>query len=226
MTVTDTPEHTREVLLAQAAPAHDQQDRAPWHALQEWLAKEPASVVVPYAQALAMAIPPVAVRLRRDFPAVLTLIRAHALLHQLNRDRDADGQIVASLADYGAVRELVADLVADAAEQSVPDSVRQTVEQVRQLAGAGETSLTRVAAALRLDKSAASRRVHVAIERGYVRNLEEKRGRPARLVVGDPLPEEQSILPPPEVLQCCSDTAWDTPNGSSPTVVEAEGETP
>ena len=40
-----------------------------------------------------------------------------------------------------------------------------------------------VAKELGIDKSAASRRVSVAIEAGYVLNLEEKKGRPLRLVV-------------------------------------------
>ena len=39
-------------------------------------------------------MPPVAVRLRRDFGAVLGLIRAHALLHQATRGRDdRDGSL-------------------------------------------------------------------------------------------------------------------------------------
>ena len=42
----------------------------------------------------------VAVRLRRDFSVVLSLIKAHAILHQATRERDADGRIVATLADY------------------------------------------------------------------------------------------------------------------------------
>ena len=40
---------------------------------------------IPYAACVAANIPPVAVRLRRDWNAVRSLIRAHALLHQLNR---------------------------------------------------------------------------------------------------------------------------------------------
>jgi hypothetical protein len=44
-----------------------------------------------------------------------------------------------------------------------------------------------------LDKSAVSRRVADAIDRGYLRNLEDKKGRPARLVMGDPLPEELEV---------------------------------
>jgi hypothetical protein len=39
-------------------------------------------VVIPFAKRLADLVPPVAIRLRRDFKTVLMLIRAHALLHQ------------------------------------------------------------------------------------------------------------------------------------------------
>ena len=43
-------------------------------------------------------------------------------------------------------------------------------------------------------------RVKVAVERGYLRNLEDRKGKPARLVVGDQMPEDQEILPVPEDL--------------------------
>jgi len=196
LTVTDSPAQTQAVLLAHATGAPDSPDLRPWHDLQEWLAKDRASVVIPYLITLAHNIPAVAVRLRRDFPAVTALIKAHALLHQLHRERDETGAILATFQDYAVVRELVADLVADAAERAVPDTVRETVEQVRILTHPeGETTVLAVAQAIGLDKSAASRRVRMATERGYLRNLEDKRGRPSRLVLGDPLPEEQTILP-------------------------------
>jgi hypothetical protein len=96
----------------------------------------------------------------------------------------------------------VADLVADAAERTVPETVRETVETVESLtAGRGETTVQAVADRLKLDKSAALRRVQVAVQRGYLKNLEEKRGRPARLVLGDPLPAEVTILPTVDDLE-------------------------
>src|SRR6266496_1706865 len=71
-----------------------------WRALQEDLADRPAAVSVPFAGRLAAMIPPVTVRLRRDFPAILGMIRAHALLEQQDRERDGRGRIVATVADY------------------------------------------------------------------------------------------------------------------------------
>lgn len=42
-----------------------------------------------------------------------------------------------------------------------------------------------------------------AARRGYLRNQQTSRGKPARYVVGDPLPEEQVILPTVETLKAC-----------------------
>jgi len=57
-----------------------------------------------------------------------------------------------------------------------------------------------LAAKLGLDKSAASRRLRDATERGYIVNLETRRGRPARIVLGDPMPEMVKLLPEPVEL--------------------------
>jgi hypothetical protein len=222
LTVTDTAEQTKAVLLAQAGELR-RTDTAAWHELQTWLAEQPNRVTVPYAGTLAELIPPVAVRLRRDFPAVLALLRAHAVLHQANRKRDADGRILAAIEDYAAVRELVADLVAEAAERTVPDTTRETVGAVADLvAGRDSTTITAVAERLKLDKSAAWRRTRVAMERGYVRNLEEKRGRPARLVLGDALPEELVVLPEAERLQGCSPVSGDRYHASETSGLQPE----
>ena len=80
LTVTDTPEQTRAILRAIAERRVAAVDPGPWLALQHWLAHAEHRVVIPYASALAERIPPVAVRLRRDFGQLLALIHAHAIL--------------------------------------------------------------------------------------------------------------------------------------------------
>ena len=79
------------------------------------------------ADALAQLVPPIAIRLRRDFKTVL-LIRAHALLHQASRLKDEQGRVVATLEDYAAVRELVADLVAEGGRSNPGPEIREVVE--------------------------------------------------------------------------------------------------
>ena len=61
-----------------------------------------------------------------------------------------------------------------------------------------------IAKALELDPSAAGRRLQSASAKGYLRNLEDRKGRPARWVVGDPLPEDVEILPTVEALGRCA----------------------
>ena len=215
ITVSDNPEQTAAIMLAHAMHERGRPRQTDeWHALQAWLAdvvlkSELGGLVdIPYAPTLAREIPPVAVRLRRDFPVLLSLISAHALLHQLNRERNEDGWVVATLEDYAIVRELVADLIGDAVGRTVSATVRATVRVVGDLTLAGgSTTILQVAGALKLDKSAGWRRVRAAIERGYVQNLQEKRGQPAQLVLGDPLPDDLEILPTVERLHGCMQSA-------------------
>jgi hypothetical protein len=222
LTVNDSPAQTRAVLLAHANGAGRGGDVEPWHELQDWLAGGPTAVEVPYARTLAEAIPPVAVRLRRDFATVLSLIRAHALLHRATREL-VTGIVIATMADYAAVRDLVTDLVSDGVEQTVSDAIRATVEKVAKLTIAGdETTVVQVAAQLGIDKSSASRRVRAATERGYLKNLEDHRGRPSRLALGDPLPAEMTILPTVEELERlhgCSGVA----EGTNPVDADSAG---
>jgi hypothetical protein len=206
LAVTDTREQTRDIMAALASEATGYlPDLGAWHSLQEWLVAAEHRVGVPYAEELAAVVPPIAVRLRRDFGALLNLIRAHAILHQASRNRTPDGRIVATLEDYARVRELVADLFSEGIEATVPATVRETVEMVKRLRGETEKDVTIAALAeeLELDKSAAWRRARSAIDRGYLENKEERKGRPAKLAVADTLPEDIEILPAAEQLQGC-----------------------
>jgi len=207
LSVTDTREQTRDIMAALASEAAGgPPDLGVWHSLQDWLVAAEHRVAVPYASELAAAIPPVAVRLRRDFGAVLNLIRAHAILHQASRNKDSEGRILATLEDYAQVRELVADLVSEGIEATVPATVRETVEMVERLHDETEKDVTIAALAeeLELDKSAAWRRVRSAMDRGYLDNKEERKGRPAKLVTADALPDDIEILPASERLQGCT----------------------
>lgn len=109
---------------------------------------------------------------------------------------------MASEEDYLVVRGLVADVIADGVEATVSPTIRETVACVADLADGDGVTVRRVAERLGLDRSATSRRLLAARERGYLSNLEDRRGRPARYVVGEPLPEERVLLPhsctPPE----------------------------
>ena len=205
VTVDDSSDQTAAVMRAAARRYERGPDDptyyARWHALQAWLELGDREVVVPYAVDLSDRIPPVATRLRRDFPCLLALIETHALLHQANRARDAHGRIVASPEDYAVVRALVVHLFAEAAGKTVNKTVRDTVGAVSDLlsgshSGYGTTldtvSVRQVADALALDVSTVSRRVRKALDGGY---LETGRGRPFRLKLGAAIPDDLTILP-------------------------------
>lgn len=207
LTIDDTPDQTRAVMQALANPARQRPDLEPWTALQTWLACAEHRVAIPYAPALAEQIKPYAIRLRRDFGQVLALIKAHAILHQANRSRDADGQIVATVDDYAAVRELVNEIISEGVDATVSEDTREIVEAVRKLlddpkhhAGVTNSALEKE---LPIGKSTVSRRVKVALAAGYLVNeAEGTKGKRARLVIGEPMPKETGILPDPEVFQC------------------------
>ena len=182
MTSDDSRAQTRRVLTVLAS-AGEAPDLSEWLQLQSWLQDqdpEQRRTIIPYAEVLAREIPPVATRLRRDFAAILSLIRAHAILHQQTRERDALGRIVANWDDYEVVRELVAPLVAEAVGRTVSAATRDTVAAVAQLADSHPSGVTAqvVAKHLNLHRSTVVRRLWVAGEDGWLVNQEDRRGRP------------------------------------------------
>lgn len=215
VTVSDTREQTKHILRAMAMKVkRPEVNVEPWHEFHRWLAGGNTEVVIPFAETLVEVIDPVAVRLRRDFGKLLTLISAHALIHRRTRDLDAEGRIIATLDDYRGVHTIANDLIEAGVAATVPQAVRETVDAVADLiAEKAKTTpsfgfhdeplsvrVTELATALGLDKSVASRRFMVARQAGYLDNLEWRKGRPARIVLAEPLPEEKVIFPTPDTL--------------------------
>jgi hypothetical protein len=204
-TTDDSSEQTERVLAATAAESFGDVDFEAWQQLQSWLNDAEHRVVIPFAGALAENIKPVAVRLRRDFRSLLGLTKAHAVLHQASRSKDDQGRIIATLDDYEVVRGLVAGAISEGVGATVPPTVRETVEAVRKLAEEKlSVTATDLAQRLKLDKSAALRRLQMAKDRGFVVNREERRGQPGRWVCGESMPDEIDLLPQPSALAGCT----------------------
>ncbi len=197
LSANDTREQTRAVLDAVASREAAADVDAAWPALQTWLSYGERAVVVPYARVLASLVSDRAVRMRRDFGQLLSLVEAHALLHRATRARDAEGRIVATLDDYGAVRALIIDVMSEGIAATVPPIMRETVEAVRTLSGeSGDTvSLPALARLLSIDKSTAMRRCLSAKMAGYLINEQTVRGREAQYRLGEPLPADAPALP-------------------------------
>jgi hypothetical protein len=225
LAVTDTPEQTRQILLAVSRHRGKRRapDLTPWHALQSWLSTAEHRVVVPYAGQLAEAIPPIATRLRRDFPTLLTLMESHAMLHQMSRERDPEGRIVATIEDYAAVYALARDVLEAGVQATVSATVRETVETVREVSGPSRQAVTAMAVchALALDKGTVSRRLRAALNAGYLENTEPRKGRPMKLIIAAPMPESIALLPSPDKLRAGCTVAV-LPEGSTPPLPELQ----
>jgi hypothetical protein len=97
-------------------------------------------VVVPFAGVLAEALaqrPSLLLRVRRDFVRILALIRASALLHQYQRDREVrDGAeyVVSTEEDYVIVRAVAGPALAQVWMEATP-KCRELVEAASRLAG-------------------------------------------------------------------------------------------
>lgn len=127
-------EQTRRVLEAAAATFAGQAGgdvgRAVQvhHAVVRMLPR--VGVVIPFARGVAEGFPHARVEARRELPHLLVLAQAVALLHFLQRKRDADGRVVATLADYELAAALAAGPLHSAAG-GTPDAAQQFLAVLR-----------------------------------------------------------------------------------------------
>jgi hypothetical protein len=102
-----------------------------WHDAVRLL--EPVEVLIPYAERIQ--VPDKPIRLRRDFPRLLNIIRLVAWIHQYSRKRDEEGRIVATENDFEKAITMVGDSFARAwkfltpAEEKVYDAVTEHLSQ-------------------------------------------------------------------------------------------------
>ena len=207
-------------LGAVIAPA----DLAVWHDLQRWIALGPNDAVIPFAPQIASAIPPLMVRFRRDVGSLFNFIKASALLHQAQRQKDEQGRVIATVADYALAYPIFSRVMAESAGKAVTDNVRAVVKLIAAHAGAApakstggmrfqrvehasEITITRdqIGTETGIGKWAAYRAVLAAIDAGFLTNNETRKGKPFRLVlkrgiddaVASLLPDPATITPAP-----------------------------
>lgn len=208
--IDESPDQIAEALMAQALgirKREDPLDTAPWYALYEFVRNGPKKVEIPFAREIARRLPTTHDRIKRDFPHVLLLIKAHALLHFWNRDGNGE-TVIANAEDYAAVRELVNDSLSQSMAVAVPDGIRLVVEGVEKCLGDKERTIydgssvsqAKLSEFLDRDQSVISRNVAKAIEQGYLRNENPGQGREAQLVMGERKLPSGSVLPPVEEL--------------------------
>jgi hypothetical protein len=200
VSIPDDPVQTRNVMKAHAHSVssikHQDIDITPYLTLQRWLAAQgEQQVILSFAEVFADLVPAQAVRMRRDFRQLLTCIQAIALLYQCQRQCTPDGAIIATLADYWLAHELLAPIFDSIAAEGITPAVRSTVEAAK---AGEEISATALAQRLSLSKAAVSYRVNRALDGGWLINHEARKGYPAKLALGAPLPEVKHVLPTPD----------------------------
>lgn len=216
--ITETADHTAKVFreIGRAAAgkiSNDDVVTESWREFQRWIAAGPRCVCVPYAEEMLSLVPAAAVAMRRSAGHLIQLIRAHALLHQANREI-VDGEVTATLDDYGAVRSIMAKAMAESVGDAPTESTQALVTHVSKklscnddAVGSPEKSNPRravkghvafgadktkvyivatrgLARELQVDHSAARRALKRAIEDGYLVNEEMRKNHPASLSLG------------------------------------------
>jgi hypothetical protein len=224
--VTESRDQTSAVMASLAAHAAgavaSPADLAVWHDYQRWAALGPNDAVIPFAQQIATAIKPLMVRFRRDVSSLFTFIKASALLHQAQRQVDAQGRVVATVADYALAYPIFCRVMAQSSGKSVPDNVREVVKLIAERAGSPAAkpipgrfqrttavgpgneiviSSEQIGTATGIGKSAAYRAVLAALDLGFLVNNENRRGKPFKLVVRRSVDEAGiPLLPDPKTI--------------------------
>ena len=172
-------------------------DTAPLIALQRYLELAGETrVFIPYAEELASIVPAGVVRMRRDFPQLLTFIQVSCVLHQHNRERSDDGKLIANEQDYDNARWVLAETFITSATEGATQAVRETVAAVESLIADGRASVNHGDLGKELNRSASSisDRVRKAIKAGWIVNLQTLKGQKSKLVIGTPI-NDTSALP-------------------------------
>ena len=135
---------------------------------------------------------------------------------------DSQGRIVATIEDYTQARWLLGETFATTVSEGVTHAVRQTVQAVARLSPSGSPiTEQQIVKDLGLAKSTISYRVNRALKGGFLVNQNTKGGAAAQLVLGAPLPDDDSPLPNPEELLVSVETRESDTNPRTPTAETA-----
>ena len=206
--IPDDPERTRLILNSIFDDTPELKDTKQLLALQEWIGfvgSRDVSIPRAMREAIRDHLPDTMSRILRDGKQLLSMIEASAILHQKQRYEDYAGRIIATIDDYALAHELLAPIFDSIAQEGATKSVREAVQAVADLSFTGQSvSVAAVAKQMKLAPSNASRHVNRALSKGYLINESTNRQR-KELILGDPLPDEISVLPDPAVLRAFVD---------------------
>ena len=204
----ERPDQTKRI-IRQLASAYSQQNGMGarneiilrHHALQRML--QPLDVLIPFAGKPAELIPSDRVEVRRAFAHLLNMIQAVALLYQRQRERDANGLLVATDVDYQVARHLLLKPMTRLIGGGTSDPARRFHERLREWTS-NEFTTTEARRREKSSKSAVSGWLAELHEAGRIELVEAGRGRtpatwrlsgPADLAEDRQLPTVQEVFP-------------------------------
>jgi hypothetical protein len=180
----------KQTLLGQSKRV-SKEEIEPWSDLQRWLAFDlPYDVAVPFASAIYEAykllidsLPnALQVRMRRDITGLLAAVMPGAVLHRAQRQTDAEGRIVAELADYrhawNAFNQSVSSLYGVRTRTEVVAAVK-AAEALGAAKGGESVKITVASLRAKLginSNEVAANRLREAVEAGALEEDGDKRG--------------------------------------------------
>jgi hypothetical protein len=209
----EQPEQTRRVVRKLAAAYRGVTGEAVserivqrHHALQRMLGRPP--VVIPYAERLGELLVSDRVEVRRAFPQLMSMVQALALLHQRQRQKDANGHLVASPDDYQLARHLLAAPMSRLLGGRVSAPARRFYDRLVKWA-TGEFTTSEAKNRETSSKSAVYGWVAELHDAGLVEMVEAPRGRtPARWKPTGMAPDDGGRGGLPTVEDVFPESAW------------------
>ncbi|WHS95359.1 hypothetical protein VPK21_005558 [Sinorhizobium kummerowiae] len=203
----ENPDRIREALRNKAigrSKAEVKLDLEPWYELHNYIADKKMNIIIPYAEEIVDYIDVESLKIQRDFPKLLSTIKACALVHFSHREQDGDGNILANEQDYKTAYELLNEPISHGLEKSVRLGVVEVVEAVQHMAKTGMTadgvSQSQLAEHMKKDRSVVGRNIHAAVNQGYLTNENPGQGREAKVKLGSRKLPTGNALPSPEEL--------------------------
>jgi hypothetical protein len=214
----ERPDQTKNIIQKLAAgyggadtPADRDRIIQRHHALQRLL--QPTPVVIPYAERLGQLLNYQRVELRRGFPQIMSLVQAVTLLHQRQRERDDQGRLVATPADYQIAQHLLMKPMARLLGGGLSDPALRFFERLSQRV-TGPFNTTEAWKAETYSREAVRGWLGELYEAGLVKVVSESRGRAPTVweLTGND-PEMCQVLP---TMEQVFGLDWDFAHGCNP----------
>lgn len=154
----------------------------------------PHNVVVPFAKSLTSILPKERLEVRRTFGHLLSFVRSVALLHQYQRQRCEQGQIIATLDDYNVVRLYLSGPLARSLGCELTPGAKNLLETIGEIK---QFTIPDMVGRTNLSYNTVRGRIKELQNAGQIIKLQESKGQVAAAyaVVDDPPPLNGLILP-------------------------------